>query len=176
MRIVGYVRESPVQGDTETAYAQKERIRRWCAQSGHQLISVCQDVGVAGTTAVRDGYRVLIDIVRSGHAEAVLVADLAVLSPDKVLQEIMIDDLRRHDVVVVATEPADMAALQEADGDRARMLVRDVTSRVREYLDAYGATGVGPSVVDLRDDEPDVVIELIPQTGSNAAQAARPTA
>lgn len=174
MRIVGYVRESPVQGDTETAYAQKERIRRWCAQSGHQLISVCQDVGVPGTTAARDGYRVLLDIVRSGHAEAVLVADLAVLSPDKILQEIMIDDLRKHDVVVVATEPADMAALQEADGDRVRVLVRDVVARLREYVDTYASGDHGPSVVDLRDD--DVVVELIPQTGSSAAQAARPTA
>lgn len=184
MRIVGYVREAPVLGDSETAYAQKERIRRWSAEAGHQLISVCEDLRVIGSQAGRDGYRAMLDIVRSGHVDAVLVADLTAFSADKILQEVMIEDLRRHRIVVLSAEHADMEAMAEASQDQTRMVVRDIVGRVRDYVDAYGAPSPPPPrderVVDLRQQPRDVIVELIRSGEShradNAAQVARPTA
>jgi len=179
VRVVGYVRESPVLGDTETAYAQKEHIRRWCRDSGHVLISVCQDVRVPGTQANRDGYRALLEIVRGGHAEAVIVSDLAALSPDKVLQEVMIEDLRASGATFISAEPADLDALSGLPADRARMVIRDIVARVRSYLAEYPEPVVD-GVIDLRDGHGEVIVELIParsgQEDSSAAQAARPTA
>ena len=184
MRIVGYVREAPVLGDSETAYAQKERIRRWCAEAGHHLISVCEDLRVSGSQAGRDGYRALLDIVRSGHVDAMIVADLAVLSPDKILQEVMVEDLRRHGIVVMSTTDADMEAMADSSHDQTRMVIRDIVSRVRDYVDAYGPPPPPPGresrVIDLREEPRDVIVELIRagerHRADNAAQVARPTA
>lgn len=187
MRVVGYVREAPVLGDSETSYAQKERLRRWCADAGHQLVSVCEDLRVSGSRADRDGYRAMLDIVRSGHADAVLLADLAVLSPDKIMQEVMVEDLRRHEVVVLSTDPGDADAMAEAGQDQTRMVVRDIVGRVRDYVDAYGEPATQPPVpqpeshvVDLREKPRDVIVELIRSgelhRADNAAHAARPTA
>jgi DNA invertase Pin-like site-specific DNA recombinase len=183
VRIVGYVREAPVLGDSEIAYAQKETVRRWSAEAGHQLISVCEDLRVPGSRADRDGYRALLDIVASGHADAVLVAELTALSPDKVLQEVMIEDLRRHGVVVLSANATDMAAMTDASHDQTRMVVRDIVGRVHDYVAAYGPPPPrrsDPRVVDLREKPRDVVVELIRSgerhRADNAAQAARPTA
>ena len=185
MRIVGYVREAPVLGDSETAYAQKERIRRWSAEAGHHLVSVCEDLRVPGTQPGRDGYRAMLDIVRSGHVDAVLVADLNALSPDKILQEIMIEDLRRQHVVVLSADGSDMDAMADSSQDQTRMVVRDIVNRVRNYVDEYGTPSEPPPprddrVVDLREKPRDVIVELIRagerHRADNAAHAARPTA
>lgn len=181
MRIVGYVREAPVLGESETAYAQKEDIRRWSAESGHQLISVCQDLRVAGSRSGRDGYRALLEIVRSGNVDAVLVSDLAALSPDTVLQEIMIEDLRREGVTVISTDPSEMEQLEDPRLDRSRMIVRDVVSRVRTYVEDYPPQDpTARRIIDLRDPRADVIVELVKATDAqvedNAAHTARPTA
>ncbi len=186
VRIVGYVREAPVLGESETAYAQKEVIRRWSAESGHLLISVCQDLRVSGTRANRNGYRALLDIVRSGNVEAVAVADLDALSPDKVLQEIMIEDLRRGGVVVVSTDAEQMERLEDPTRDRVRMIVGDIVTRVRTYVAEYPRSSPNEQrIVDLRDDRADVTVELIraiddepngDQPDERAAHTARPTA
>lgn len=183
MRIVGYVREAPVLGDSETAYFQKERLRRWSAESGHQLISVCEDLRVSGSQAARDGYRAMLDIVRSGHVDAVLVADLSALSSDKVLQEVMIEDLRRLGVLVLSTTASDMAVITDPAQDQTRMVVRDIVGRVGDYVDAYGPPLIehtGQRVVDLREQPRDVIVELIRagehHRADSAAHAASPTA
>jgi hypothetical protein len=185
VRIVGYVREAPVLGDSETAYAQKERIRRWSAEAGHQLVSVCEDLRIAGSQAGRDGYRAMLDIVRSGHVDAVLVHDLTALSPDKILQEVMIEDLRRHRVIVVSADPTDTEVMADSSLDQTRMVVRDIVNRVRDYVDEYGTPPPHPPrrderVVDLREKPRDVIVELIRSgerhRADNAAHAARPTA
>ena len=101
MRVVGYVREASSLAEGETAFAQSERIRRWTADSGHHLVSTCQDGRDPTQPLGRDGFRALLDIARSGNADALVVSDLSALSSDKVTQEIMLDYLRSLDLTIV---------------------------------------------------------------------------
>lgn len=177
MKIVGYVRQTPGRTDPDTAFAQSERIRRWVADTSNELISVCQDHHAASAPTDRPGFMALLDIVRSGGADAVVVASLSALSPDKMTQEIMIQDLRKGGATVIATDEADIAALQGGEHDHARVLVRDILARVAEYREAFGLSGdVEPSVrtavveYDLipTKETTDVVVELISPQASLA--------
>ncbi|MDP8959246.1 MAG: recombinase family protein [Actinomycetota bacterium] len=156
MQVVGYVREAPRPDDGESAYAQSERIRRWVARGGHSLVAVCQDVPQPGHALERQGYRALLGIVEAGQADAVLLPGLAALSVDKIVQEVMLWDLRRRGVLVLVTEEEDLAALADPSEDPARMLVRDVLARTGEY--AQVLEGVEP----VARGEPEVIVELVP--------------
>ncbi|MEE8456585.1 MAG: recombinase family protein [Acidimicrobiia bacterium] len=170
MKIAGYVRQTPGRTDPDTAFAQSERIRRWVADTSNELIAICQDHHAASAPTDRPGFKALLDIARSQGADAVVVASLSALSPDKMTQEIMIQDLRIAGVTVIATDEADIASLQSSESDHARMLVRDVLARITEYREAFGLSGeVEPSVHAaavtnepmLTEKMTDVVIELM---------------
>ena len=170
MRVAGYVRQVPGRTDPDTAFAQSERIRRWVLDTANELISVCQDHHAVSAPTDRPGFMALLDIVRSGGADAVLIASLTALSPDKMRQEIMIEDLRMAGVTVIATDEEDIAVLRRGDDDHIRMVVRDVVTRMSEYRQAFGLSGdaepsVQPAAIEpveeLRTEQRDVVVELI---------------
>jgi len=150
MKIAGYVRETPGRTNPDTAFAQSERIRRWVLDTANELISVCQDHHASSSPVDRPGFKALLDIARSGGADAVVVANLAALSPDKMTQEIMIQDLKVAGVTVIATDEEDLEVLRTGADDHTRMVVRDVLSRVDDYRSAYGLSGDGePSVIGM---------------------------
>lgn len=170
MKIAGYVRQTPGRQDPDTAFAQSERIRRWVLDTSNELIAVCQDHHAASGPGERPGFKALLEIARGGGADAVVIATLDALSPDKMTQEIMIQDLRRSGVTVIATAEDDIRTLQSARDDHARMVVRDVLSKIIEYRDAFGLSGevepsVEPSPITPPIKEPaemtNVVVELI---------------
>lgn len=174
MNIVGYVREAPGRGQSDTAFAQGERVRRWALDTGNHLVATCQDHGPEAVTD-RPGYRAMIDLVRSGSADAVVVASLDALSPDKIVQEIMLVDIRTGGATVISTDEADHELLANADGDHTRLVARDVVAKVADYRAAYGLSGADPSRTDVGfgdsadddngDDGRNVVVELIAPTG-----------
>lgn len=177
MRVAGYVRQTPGRSDPDTAFAQSERIRRWARDTGNELIAVCQDHHAASAPTDRPGFKALVDIVRSGAADAVVVGNLESFSPDKVMQEIMVADIRAAGATLVATEEADLEALRDGAQDHTRIVVRDIVARVGEYNEAFGLSGTGEPTVEaaavvpggLDDSGPslthDVVVELIAPTG-----------
>ena len=177
MRIAGYVRQTPGRKDPDTAFAQSERIRRWARDTGNELIAMCQDHHSSSANTDRPGFKTLLDIVRSGAVDAVVIADLAALSPDKVLQEIMISDIRANDATVIATGEDDLALLAEAGDDHTRLVVRDIVSKVRDYHAAFGVSHDNEALVspatpstlppDIDREKRDVVVELIVPTGSD---------
>jgi len=181
VRVVGYVREAPGLEEGETAFAQSERIRRWSADAGHHLIATCQDGRDPTQPLGRDGYRALLDIARSGSADALVVSDLEVLSPDKISQEIMLDHLRSLGLTIISTNAADHNELVDVPDDHTRLVVRDVIAKVgnfqREFAEPPGAADAPPP-----HPEPigtDVIVQLMPHGShrdDSAAQAARPTA
>lgn len=165
MRVVGYVREAPGPQEGETAYAQAERIRRWIADAGHQLVAVCQDIRTPGRELGREGFRALLGIVSAGQVDAVILPELDSLSPDLVTQEIMLWDLRRRDVRVVTTLEEEIGFLEDPPADNSRLLLRDVLAKIGDYLE--GIEGVDsappPTPALVRVDETmDVIVELIP--------------
>lgn len=179
MRVVGYVRETTGSEGTDSSYAQSERIRRWAGRGNHALVAVCQDLPHPGHAMTRDGYRALLGIVEAGEVDVVVVPGISTLSDDKVLQEIMLWDLRSRGVTVLGTEDEDLAELAHPPHDPARVLIRDVLARSAEYHDAFtgadSVTPIGPAgpleplgtVVDLT--LPEVVVELLPAEGQAAS-------
>jgi len=172
VRIAGYVRETRGRAQPDTAFAQSERIRRWASDSGNDLIAVCQDHHHAAASADRPGYRALTEIVRSGTVDAVVVGTLLALSADKMMQEIMISDLRLGGATVISTDVDDLAVLRDGADDHARMVVRDIVHKLTEYREAFGLSGesdgsVAPDPEGEIDDRDytDVVVELIAPTG-----------
>jgi DNA invertase Pin-like site-specific DNA recombinase len=170
MKIAGYVRQTPGRTDPDTAFAQSERIRRWVLDSANELIAVCQDHHASSAPTDRPGFKALLDIVRSHGADAAVVANLAALSPDKMTQEIMIQDLRSAGATVIATDDEDIETLLTSEDDHARMLVRDILARIEEYREAFGLSQEVEPSVQAADIDPelsvarettDVVVKLI---------------
>jgi len=159
MRVVGYVRELFAPEDADPAFVQGEAIRSWVRKSGHNLISVCQDVRQEGHGLGREGYQALLGIVAGKGADGVVVPGLTALSPDLMTQEIMIWDLRRRGVTVMSIDEADHELLLAPTKER--LLMRDVLARLEEYHEwAYPAVEESDESGEERNDE--VVVELIP--------------
>ena len=161
LRVVGYIREAPGPQESDTAFSQSERIRRWVTEAGHQLVAVCQDIRHSGHALGRDGYKALVGIIGAGQVDAVVVASLNTLSLDMVVQEILIWDLRSRSVTILSAEPEDLDQLKEPPDDRSRLFVRDVLTRVAEHVVAASEVWA-PSVVPVDATAEDVVVELIP--------------
>ncbi len=175
VRVVGYVREAPSLTEGETAFAQSERIRRWTADSGHHLVATCQDGRDPTHPLGRDGFQALLDIARSGNADALVVSELSVLSSDKVVQEIMLDHLRGLGLTIVSTNESDHGELLEVPDDHTRLVVRDVIAKVDEFRREFPET-VGEY---LDPTDADVIVQIMPrgtQREDSAAHTARPTA
>lgn len=175
MRVVGYVREASSLTEGETAFAQSEQIRRWTADSGHHLVATCQDGRDPVQPLGRDGFRALLDIARSGNADALVVSELSVLSSDKVTQEIMLNHLRELGLTIVSTSEPDHEELLNVPENHTRLVVRDVIAKVDEFRKEFPEAVGEP--VDPTD--ADVIVQLMPhgtQREDRAAQAARPTA
>ena len=169
MRVVGYVRETAGPQEGQTAFTQSEWIRRWASDHGHQLVAVCQDVRQAGHALGREGFRALIGIISAGQVDAVVFASLEALSLDKVLQEVMLWDLRGRSVAVLSADDDDLPNLKDPPDDPARLLIRDVLARVGEYRDS--SAGDRPTMLAVDDEPTDVVVELIPPDEANRARS-----
>jgi DNA invertase Pin-like site-specific DNA recombinase len=152
MRVAGYVRELAAGGGS--LYAQSERVRRWASEQGYKLIAMCQDVRDPNGEPRGEGFRALMEVVGAHHADAVVVPSLETLSPDLLVQEVILHDLRRRDVRVISTLEDEARTLADARLDPARLLIRDILDRKVEYD------------VSQREPEPqaeidDVVIEFV---------------
>ena len=168
MNVAGYVRQSPGKTDPDSVFAQSERIRRWVRDSGHELVAIFQDHQSTSSAFDRPGLRALLDVVRAGRVDAVVIGSLTALSPDVVTQEIVVVDIRDAGSTVIATEDADLEILRDAGQDHTRMIVRDIVAKVNDYQNAYGLSAssepsIEPGAADATGPHPDttdVVIEL----------------
>jgi len=175
VRVVGYVREAPSLEEGESAFAQSEHIRRWVAESGHHLVATCQDGRDPTQPLGRDGFRAILDIARSGSADAVAVSEISVLSPDKVMQEIMLDHLRELGLTIVSIDRSDHRDLLDVPDDHTRLVVRDVISKVDHFRSEFSED----TTEQKTSSPPDVIVQLMPHGDhceDKAAHTARPTA
>lgn len=146
----------PETGDT--AFMQSERIRRWVARNGYQLISICQDA--RSPESDRDGFGALLGIVAAGQADIVLVPTLDAFSADKVAQEIVLFELRSRSIAIASTEVEDLDALAEPTTDPARLFIRDTLTKSLEFTRSYAET----LPTSVESNEPDVLIEFVEPT------------
>lgn len=169
MNVVGYIREPSNAESGDTMFAQSERVRRWVARNGYHLVALFQDT--AGTRRNLDGLRALIGIASRGQADLVVLPGLAALSPDKVIQELMLRRLRSEGLAVASTEEPDHADLSEPAVDPARMLIRDILHRAEEFKALLASTEAAPALTvarpvpviapDRSEADADVLIEFV---------------
>lgn len=158
MRVVGYVRESADPAGTN-AFAQQEEVRRFAAEHGHLLVSVCQDLRSPGNPPSRDGYLSVLGVIAAGGVEAVLVPRLSTFSSDAIVQEIMLWDLRTRGIRVISTDPVDLRLLDdEQSPDADRLVIRDVLQRVGEHAREIASKRPKPDQI-LPD--ADVLVQII---------------
>jgi hypothetical protein len=110
-------------------------------------------------------------IAARGQADLVVIPGLAALSPDKVVQELMLMRLRSHGLAVASTEEADHEELSEPTADPARMLIRDILHRIDDYRPLLEVDveitplielpGPIEIVMDRSDPQPAVLIEFM---------------
>lgn len=172
MRVAGYIRESPGPDEGTTAYAQAEQIRRFVVAAGHEMVAVFQDVRQPGHALSRNGYLALLAAVARERIDAVVVAELATFSPDKVVQEVFLGHLRELGMALLVVDPGDHGDLAAPAADPTRSLVRTVLQRVAEYQEEIAGVageGAAPAAPDddarhvvAAADASDVVVELVP--------------
>lgn len=167
MRVIGYVRDAPGPDSGDTVFVQSERIRRWVAHNRCQLVAVCQDTLGGSAADDRDGYRALLGIISAGHVDTVLIPELAVLSADLMVQEIMLHDLRVRGVNVISADENDLPALADPATDPGRLLIRDVLTKQQAYRNRFSE--VADEIIDT---DQDVMIELIPHAEDFASARA----
>lgn len=171
MRIVGYVREGlgPEQG--ETAFGQSEHIRRWVNRNGYHLLAICQDAHSPNAPLDREGFRAVLGIVATGQVDAVVVPSLETFSGDKIVQEVMLGDLRQRGASVTVTQEDAIETLAEPSSDPARLIIRDVLEQVQRHRDQFAPGKIRQTApeVDQTEAAPEpalgpreVLIELIP--------------
>lgn len=159
MRVVGYVRESSDPSDDRPAFSQQEVLRRHAAERGLHMVAVCQDLRTPGSAPNRDGYLSLLGVVASGGVDGVLIPNVATLSADAIVQEIMLWDLHARGVRVISADPADLDLLDpEAPPEASRMVIRDVLQRVGEHAAGVGGHRIEPPPVFA---EGDVMVHII---------------
>ncbi len=158
MRVVGYVRETPGSDSADTAFMQAERVRRWVARNGYDLISICQDGSISGD---RDGFGAVMGIISSGQADIVVVPTLEALSPDKVTQEVMLFELRNTGISVASTEESDLLALSVPPIDPARLFIRDVLEKAQLLNHIEFAAPIEMPAQNPEPESPDVIIEFV---------------
>jgi hypothetical protein len=166
VRVVGYVREATGVETGQPAFAQSEKIRRWAANTGHQLVAICQDVRTPGRALGREGFRAMVGIVAAGQADGVIVPDLSALSTDKITQEVVIWDLRRREVAVLSADDDESEQLADPPRDQLRLIVRDVLAKATRHEESLAflreLPQTQPEPVITLEDSSDVIVELIP--------------
>ena len=175
MQVVGYIREASA--DSEPAFAQSEQIRRWIGESGHRLVSLCQDVRSPGHSVGREGLQSIVGIVSAGQVDAVVVPSLLTFSQDKVSQEVIMWELRAHGVMVLSTDSEDIPQLADPPADQVRLIIRDVLAKSARFEEIMRLPTPEVEPDDTHVDEArDVVIELIPPDPNQALpqRAVRP--
>jgi hypothetical protein len=103
----------------------------------------------------RPGLRALMRTL-SEEVDTVVVAHLGAISGDTVIQEVVIDAIRRTGAGVVSASPADQSRLDHASTEAMRQVVRTVLQRART-VDAM--LGLEPAIEE--EAPPGLVLEIV---------------
>lgn len=134
LRVVSYVRVS-TQEQAENglgADVQREAIREWAADRGHEIVVELADEGESGSLAERDDLGCALRAIRGDAAEGIVVYRLDRLSRDLILQEQLIAEIWRHGSLF-STSAAEASVLKDDPDDPTRKLIRRIIGAVNEF-------------------------------------------
>ncbi len=160
MRLAAYLRVSTAgQVDGYGLDAQEQAIRTWAHVHGHEVLIVCRDEGVSGTTDAvdRPGLGCALEALTLGDVEGLAVARLDRLARALTVQEAILGHVWRHGGQVFAADAGQV--LQDDPDDPMRTAMRQmagvfaqldrqmIVKRMRDGRKAKAAAGrhsVGP--------------------------------
>jgi DNA invertase Pin-like site-specific DNA recombinase len=133
MRLLGYTRISDRREDSEGHAAQAARLRAWARAGGHRLVRVIEEAaGTSGATADRAGWEEVLNALRAGAAQGVVVRELERLSRDVLVQEQLMRDAWALGHEVFSTAPSENN-LRDDPEDPTRKLMRVIVGAVHEH-------------------------------------------
>jgi hypothetical protein len=119
-KVVLYLRAP---GEASTSLARQEAaVRRWAQAKRHRIVAVTRDTGVDADN--RDGLVEALSLLRAGNASALLVQRMEILGDDIVMQEQLVEELRRLPARILAVESPD------PDGNSSRTVSRREVRRI----------------------------------------------
>jgi DNA invertase Pin-like site-specific DNA recombinase len=124
MRLVGYARvSSEGQLDGLGLAVQEQAIKRWARKGGHRLVEVCRDPAQSGTIAFTDrpGIACVLDVLKHGRAEGVVVLNLGRISRLLTDQEAALAIVWRYGGQVFTVESGEVLADDPEDPMRTAM-------------------------------------------------------
>lgn len=152
VRAIAYLRVPTGAGADDSLYGQREAVRSWARRTGATILATFED----GPEDDRPGLRALVRTL-SPEVDVVVVAHLAALSGDTVVQEVVIDSIRRTGAGVVSAAAADQSRLDHASTEAMRRVVRTVLHRRRAVEAMLGIEHEAAA----EDPEPDLVLEIV---------------
>jgi len=140
-RVFGYVRVSTAgqAADGFSLEEQREKIREYCRDNGHDLIRTYEDAGVSGATVDeedltvdRPGIQSLLADLKEGEVEHVVVLTTSRLWRSDIAKVLIQRELKRHKVDVRAVDRPSYSIYQQ-DNDPSAFLINSMM----EVLDQY---------------------------------------
>lgn len=135
MRVVAYMRVSSAhQQEAYGPEVQSAAIRAWAKAGGHKVVAWETDV-ISGASELRDraGWCEAAALIKSGHAQGVVVARLDRLARDVMVQELLLRKLSDLGGVVLSTRENENEMLNGESKDPSRKLVRVIMGAISEY-------------------------------------------
>ena len=126
MRVAVYYRVSTKgQGEDDRfgLPAQRDAIERYCAERGHEIVQIFEDVGYSGATADRPGLAALL------VAEA--IEGVIAYAWDRYARDVMLDGWIRHELQGRGIQC--LSATQENGEDPTSKLVQNILASVGEF-------------------------------------------
>lgn len=137
MKITAYLRVST---DQQAEHGlgldvQRQAIRAWARQHGHQVTSWHTDAGISGSNGLdsREALPDAVAEVRDHRAAGLVIYRLDRLARDHVLQETLLAEIASLSGQVFSTMPGEQAVIEDDPGDPSRRLIRQVLGAVAEY-------------------------------------------
>jgi len=136
-KAVGYVRVSTMGQSQEGEYgieAQEASLRAYARAKGLHLVGICRDV-VSGTSDLgdREGLACVLDALKQGNAEVVVVPRLDRLARDVVVQESLIREIRGTGGDIQTASEREAHCLTDDPDDPSRELIRVILGAVASY-------------------------------------------
>jgi DNA invertase Pin-like site-specific DNA recombinase len=136
-KVVGYLRVS-TDAQAEHGFGleiQEAAIRDWARREGVVVVGLYTDAGVSGSNGLdgREGLPAAMAALRSGRAAGIVVYRLDRLARDLVLQETLLNEVRRMGCAVHSTTGGEAAYLADDPEDPSRRLIRQILGAVSEY-------------------------------------------
>ncbi len=109
---------------------QLKAIREYAAANGIKLVNIYREEGVSGTKESMDrpAWSELMTALHSNGVRVVIIEKLDRLARDLMVQEAIIDDLRKHGFELISVAEPDLMA-----NDPTRVLMRQLLGAVAQY-------------------------------------------